>query len=82
MKLSELAMPRFCARSIANLGAKSRILLRLKALGILCPKCFAENGGPVGTHSVICWSEFARHACRHAAWTGSLAPCRDWNLTI
>ena len=23
----------------------------------LCPKCFAENGGPVGTHSVICWSE-------------------------
>lgn len=22
----------------------------------LCPKCFAENGGPVGTHAVICWS--------------------------
>lgn len=22
----------------------------------LCPKCFAKNGGPVGTHSVICWS--------------------------
>lgn len=21
----------------------------------LCPKCFAENNGPVGTHSVICW---------------------------
>ena len=21
----------------------------------LCPKCFASNGGPVGTHSVICW---------------------------
>jgi hypothetical protein len=21
----------------------------------LCPKCFAENGGPIGTHSVICW---------------------------
>lgn len=21
----------------------------------LCPKCFAENGGSVGTHSVICW---------------------------
>ena len=21
----------------------------------LCPKCFAENGGRVGTHSVICW---------------------------
>ena len=22
----------------------------------LCPKCFAANGGPRGTHSVICWS--------------------------
>lgn len=22
----------------------------------LCPKCFAANGGPVGTHAVICWS--------------------------
>lgn len=22
----------------------------------LCPKCFAANGGPVGTHIVVCWS--------------------------
>jgi hypothetical protein len=22
----------------------------------LCPKCFAANGGAVGTHAVICWS--------------------------
>jgi hypothetical protein len=21
----------------------------------LCPKCYAANGGPVGTHGVICW---------------------------
>jgi hypothetical protein len=21
----------------------------------LCPKCFAANNGPVGTHGVICW---------------------------
>lgn len=21
----------------------------------LCPKCFADNAGPVGTHTVICW---------------------------
>lgn len=21
----------------------------------LCPKCWADNGGPVGTHSVLCW---------------------------
>lgn len=22
----------------------------------LCPKCFAENKGLIGTHAVICWS--------------------------
>lgn len=22
----------------------------------LCPDCFKRNGGPVGTHSIICWS--------------------------
>lgn len=22
----------------------------------LCPKCFAANGGKVGTHRVVCWS--------------------------
>ena len=21
----------------------------------LCPKCFGQNGGPVGTHAVLCW---------------------------
>ncbi len=24
-------------------------------LWFLCPKCFAANSGPVGTHAVICW---------------------------
>src|SRR5262245_10080975 len=22
----------------------------------LCPLCFKKNGGPVGTHEVVCWS--------------------------
>lgn len=22
----------------------------------LCPKCFTENGGPIGTHAIVCWS--------------------------
>lgn len=22
----------------------------------LCPACFTKNAGPVGTHSVLCWS--------------------------
>ena len=21
-----------------------------------CPKCYVENGGPVGTHAIVCWS--------------------------
>lgn len=31
------------------------------AQGVLfkCPKCYRENGGPVGTHSIICWSRSA-----------------------
>jgi hypothetical protein len=24
-------------------------------VSFLCPKCFEQNGGPAGTHSVICW---------------------------
>jgi len=27
-----------------------------QGIEFLCPKCFAANGGPVGTHAVICWS--------------------------
>lgn len=27
-----------------------------QGISFLCPKCFAENKGPRGTHSVICWS--------------------------
>ncbi len=25
-------------------------------LRFLCPKCYQANGGPKGTHSVICWT--------------------------
>ena len=31
-------------------------LVEAQGVKFLCPKCFAKNGGPVGTHSVICWS--------------------------
>ncbi len=27
-----------------------------QGITFLCPKCFAENNGPSGTHYVICWS--------------------------
>lgn len=29
---------------------------RAQGVMFLCPKCFAKNGGKVGTHAVICWS--------------------------
>jgi hypothetical protein len=30
-------------------------LAEAQGIEFLCPKCFAENNGPVGTHAVICW---------------------------
>jgi len=32
-------------------------LAEADGLLFLCPKCFQQNSGPVGTHSVICWFE-------------------------
>ena len=28
-----------------------------QGIWFLCPKCFAANGGRVGTHGIICWSK-------------------------
>lgn len=25
-------------------------------ISFLCPKCYTDNGGPIGTHQVICWN--------------------------
>jgi hypothetical protein len=32
-------------------------LAEADGVSFLCPKCFAANGGRVGTHTVICWFE-------------------------
>jgi hypothetical protein len=32
-------------------------LAEADGVSFLCPKCFASNGGPVGTHTVVCWFE-------------------------
>lgn len=32
-------------------------LAEADGIEFLCPKCFAANGGEVGTHAVICWFE-------------------------
>lgn len=39
-------------------GVSQRVETLAEAQGVrfLCPLCFEKNGGPVGTHSVLCWS--------------------------
>jgi hypothetical protein len=63
MKLTELA-PVFIRYEVrAEPDREHKYLVPVDSLGeahgirFLCPKCFHENGGPVGTHSVICWFE-------------------------
>lgn len=31
-------------------------LAEAQGIKFLCPRCFAENKGPIGTHAIICWS--------------------------
>jgi hypothetical protein len=53
MRLLDLS-PRFLKRmdnfwqDVESPGASDGIMF-------LCPKCFEQNKGPVGTHRVICW---------------------------
>lgn len=35
--------------------AKVESILDADGVFFLCPKCFAANAGPIGTHAVICW---------------------------
>lgn len=58
MKLTDLR-PQFVRFERNDEGTLWRPTDRIEdAHGILflCPKCFAEKGGEVGCHSVICWS--------------------------
>ena len=55
MRLTDLR-PRFLKRLTAHSFRQVETLAEADGLSFLCPKCWAENGGPVGTHSVICWS--------------------------
>lgn len=31
-------------------------MAQAQGIMFLCPLCFVANGGPVGTHRIICWS--------------------------
>lgn len=54
MKLTDL-QPRFL--EILDDGSFKTVERMDEADGVLflCPKCFVANGGPKGTHAIICW---------------------------
>jgi hypothetical protein len=56
MKLTDL-QPKFLKRVGDERETWEEIDAITEADGVmfLCPKCFAAKGGPVGTHSVVCW---------------------------
>lgn len=59
MKLSALEA-RFICWSVqdgSNVHRHVETLAEATGLWFLCPLCFERNGGPVGTHGVICWFE-------------------------
>jgi len=54
MKLTDLE-PRF----LVVIDSKTRkyvdTIEEASGIDFLCPKCFKDNGGRVGTHHVLCW---------------------------
>lgn len=56
MRLSELD-PRFVRWKEGGSIQTVEAIGEAQGLWFLCPKCFLENKGPVGTHAVVCWSE-------------------------
>lgn len=58
MKLADLA-PRFLRYERRPDGVflpYAESIADAQGVRFLCPVCFTKNGGPVGTHGVICWS--------------------------
>lgn len=54
MKLTDLE-PKFL-KLVSNRSFQTVNEIASDGLLFLCPKCFIENNGPVGTHSIICWA--------------------------
>lgn len=58
MRLTELE-PQWLSREVAPDGVvwhHKTSISEAQGVMFLCPKCWVENKGPVGTHRVICWS--------------------------
>lgn len=57
MRLVDLE-PKFL-RHKADVSTWVDTIAEAQGIFFLCPKCYATNGGKVGTHAVICWSRSA-----------------------
>lgn len=55
MKLTELE-PHFLVRKSEKVFRLADTIDGADGIQFLCPKCFAANGGRVGTHIIICWT--------------------------
>lgn len=55
MTLAELS-PRFIKRTGERSRAYVERIEEAEGIQFLCPRCFINNGGAVGTHSILCWN--------------------------
>lgn len=55
MKFSDLE-PVFMRRDDDEHFTKVESVKDANGVRFLCPKCFKDNGGAVGTHQILCWS--------------------------
>ena len=54
MRLTEL-QPKFLTIESEKVVRTHDDFAEAQGVSFLCPKCFVENGGSVGTHQVWCW---------------------------
>ncbi len=54
MRLRDLE-PKLLKMPVGNVWSPAESLAEAKGIQFLCPRCFEKNGGPVGTHGVVCW---------------------------
>jgi hypothetical protein len=54
MRLSYLE-PKFLSLESENVYRTHDNIAEAQGICFICPGCFIKNGGPVGTHSIICW---------------------------
>ena len=59
MKLTELepVWIRHEVREDGHYSIRVDSLAEADGIRFLCPKCYASNGGRIGTHQVVCWFE-------------------------